>query len=199
MSQPLAPNPYAPPQAPAYGAFPGAPPGYVELPPRVEGDKVTVGKSYAFPPLCVKCGATGNLRTRSQRFAWFPKWTYFLLLAGLLPLIIVQMVMTKRAHFLLPVCAPCGSRWTTARVLRSMAIIGPVVAGLGLAVLGLSNDWGWLIATGVLLFFPGILVVIPIDLILVRRRTVRSVFIDDRVATLKGIAPQVLEAMGRAG
>src|SRR5271166_3011092 len=115
MPQPVTPNPYAPPQA-AYGAYPVAPPGYEAPPPRVEGDRVTVAKGYAFPPLCVKCGTPGEqLRTRSQKFAWFPAWTYFLLLAGLLPLIIVQMVLTKRAHLLLPVCAPCNSRWTTAR------------------------------------------------------------------------------------
>ncbi|MGD0526529.1 MAG: hypothetical protein ABSE49_15380 [Polyangiaceae bacterium] len=192
--QPPAPNPYAPPQAP-YGAYPVGPPGYEAPPPQVDGDRVTIPKIYAFPPLCVKCGATGELRGRSQRFAWFPAWTYFLLLAGLLPLVIVQMIMTKRAHLLLPLCAPCSSKWTTARVLRSLAIIGPVLVGLGLMFVGVANDWGAVIAIGFLVFFPGILVVIPIDLLLVRRRTLRAVFIDDRVVTLKGVAPPVLAVM----
>jgi len=194
--QPLTPNPYAPPQA-GYGAYPAGPPGYHAPPPRVEGNQVTIAKTYALPPCCVKCGATGTLRTRSQRFAWFSPWTYLLLLAGLLPMIIVQMVLTKRAHLLLPVCTPCSSRWTTARVLRSMAILVPVVVGLALAFVGVANDWTTVVVVGFLLVFPGILVVIPVDLVLVRRWTLRAVFIDDRVVTLKGVAPPVLDVLAR--
>ncbi|HEX3345883.1 MAG TPA: hypothetical protein VHS09_14965 [Polyangiaceae bacterium] len=193
---PMAPNPYAPPQAP-YGAYPAGPPGYAAPPPRVEGDRLIVGKAYTFPACCVKCGATGTLGARAQKFAWFPSWTYLLLLTGLLPMVICQLVLTKRAQFLLPLCGPCRSRWTMARVLRSLAILGPLLGGLGLAILGAASDTGWLAAAGLLLFFAGVLVVLPIDLVLVRRRTVRAVFIDDRMATLKGIAPQVLDALAR--
>jgi len=189
-----APNPYAPPQAP-YGAFPVGPPGYLAPPPRVDGQLVTIAKSYALPPLCVKCALPGDLRARWQAFAWFPSWTYFLLLLGLLPLVIVQMVLTKRARLALPLCGSCNSRWTTARVVRSLAFLVPIVVGLGLAFAGLATDHGLVAAFGVLLFFPGILVVIPIDLIFVRPRILRAVFIDDHVVTLRGVSPQVLDVL----
>jgi hypothetical protein len=193
---PLTPNPYAPPQAP-YGAYPGGPSDYGAPPPRVEGDRVTVGKTYAFPPMCVKCGTTGQLRGRAQAFAWFPAWTYFLLLLGVLPLIIVQMILTKRARFNLPICAPCNSRWTTARVLRSMAILVPILGGVTLMFVGIANDSSAVTIVGVLTFFPGVLVVFPVELLLLRRASLRAVFIDDRAATLKGVAPPVLEVMAR--
>ncbi len=194
---PPAPNPYAPPQAP-YGAYapgPGGPPGYEEPRPRVDGNRVTIGKTYQFPPMCVKCGATGELRGRAQQFAWFPAWTYFLILLGLLPMIIVQMVTTKRARLWLPLCVPCHSRWTTARVLRSLSVLGPIVLGLALAFVGVAYDSTPVTVTGVLLIFPGLFAVVPVDLLLVRRWTLRPVFADDRVITLKGVAPQVLDVM----
>ena len=76
---PPAPNPYAPPQAP-YGAYagpPGGPPGYEEPRLRVEGNRVTIGKTYQFPPMCVKCvrDPTGSAGGRSSS-AWSPAWTY---------------------------------------------------------------------------------------------------------------------------
>jgi len=196
IPQPPPPNPYAPPQA-AYGAYPAGPVEYAVPPPRVEGPLVTIAKTCALPPLCVKCGTPDALRGRWQAFAWFPAWTYFLLFAGLLPLIIVQMAMTKRARLWLPICPPCNSRWTTARVLRSLAIIGPIVGGLGLAFAGVAMDQGFVVWAGVLLFFPGILVVIPIELLLQRPRILRAVFIDDRFVTLKGVSPQALDVMRR--
>jgi hypothetical protein len=156
---------------------------------------VTLAKTHAFPPLCVKCGGADALGHRTQLFTWFPSWTYLLLFVGLLPAVIVQTILTKRAKLDLPICRVCGSEWKTARLVRTLAFVIPIVVGLGLAFVGSVQDSGPLTILGFLLFFPGILVVIPIDLILVRRRTVRATFVDDRVVTLKGISPVVLEVL----
>jgi hypothetical protein len=194
--QPPSPNPYAPPQT-AYGAYPAGPPGYAVPPPRVDGTRVTIAKPYALPPLCAKCGTTADLRTRKQAFAWFPAWTYALLILGLLPMVIVQTVMTKRAALALPICARCNARWTTGRVLRALAIVVPVFGGLALAIAGAVNDVGAVVLAGILLFFPGVLVVIPLDFLFVRPRILRATFIDDYYVTLEGFSPQMLEAMRR--
>jgi hypothetical protein len=192
-----APNPYAPPQS-AGGPLPLAPPGYyVGPPPQVQGNLVTIGKMYALPALCVKCATPGPLVGRVQAFGWFPAWTYAFFLLGPLPAIIVQLIVTKRANLNLPLCAPCNSRWSTARVLRTLAIVGPVLGGLGLAMIGAATDSTALMAIGFLLVFPGILAVIPVDLFFVRPRTLRAKFIDDHVVTLEGVAPQMLEVLQR--
>jgi hypothetical protein len=80
-------------------------------------------------------------------------------------------------------------------VLRSLAFIIPIVLGLGLLFMGIANQQGVVALIGFLLIFPGILAVIPVDLLLVRPRILRAVFIDDRVVTLKGVAPQVLDVL----
>jgi hypothetical protein len=194
--QPPSPNPYAPPQA-QYGAFAPAPPGYAVPPPRVEGAAVTIAKAYALPPLCVKCGTTADLRTRNQAFAWFPAWTYLLLFLGLLPMVLVQMAVTKRANLVLPICAPCNSRWTTGRVLRTLSIVIPVLGGLAVAIAGAVNDSVSVMLAGFLLIFPGVLAVIPVELLVQRPRILRATFVDDYFVTLKGFSPQVLEVMRR--
>jgi hypothetical protein len=192
-----APNPYAPPQS-GGGPIPPAPPGYYfSPPPRVQGKLLTIGKMYALPPLCVKCATPGPLFGRAQAFAWYPAWTYAFLLLGLLPAVIAQLILTKRATLNLPVCAPCNSRWRTARLLRTLALVVPIVGGLALAMIGAVTDTTLLMPIGFLLVFPGILAVIPIDLLLVRRRTLRARFIDDDVVTLEGVAPQMLEVIQR--
>jgi hypothetical protein len=190
-----APNPYAPPRAPA-GFAPAGPSGYGP-PPRVQGDLVTIAKTYPLPPLCVKCARPDDLRGRTQQFAWFPRWTYLLVFIGLLPAVIVQAVLTKRATLNLPLCTSCNARWSQARLVRVLAFVVPIVVGLGLAFAGIATNLGFLGVIGFLLFFPGILAVIPIDLLMVKPRTLRATFIDDQVVTLKGVSAQVLEVMQR--
>ncbi len=156
-----------------------------------------MGRSYSFPALCVKCARGDDLGTRTQAFAWFPQWTYALMLVGLLPAVIVQTILTKRATLHLPLCGSCSQAWKTARLLRTLAFVIPVVGGLGLAIAGFWAKTGFVSVVGFLLFFPGVLSVIPIELIVVRARTLRAVFIDNQVVTLKGVSPHVLEVMRR--
>jgi hypothetical protein len=200
MQQPGRPqfNPYAPPQSEMGPPLPTGQPGY-GMAPRVEGNLVTVSKGHVWAPLCLKCGASADLRGRVQAFSWYPGWTNFLLLVGLLPAVIVQSILTKRASFNLPLCGACNARWTQARTLRTLAFIVPLVGGRGLVTLGavFAKEAGIVGVLGFLLFFPGILVVIPIELLLVKPRTLRAMFIDDHVVTLRGVALPVLDGLRR--
>jgi hypothetical protein len=195
--QPPAPNPYAPPLTTAHADYAPPAPGYGVPPPRIEGSAVTIAKGYALPPLCAKCGTMADLRTRTQTFSWFPRWTYFLLFLGLLPMIILQMDKTKRAVLALPMCPRCDSRWKTGRVLRTLSIVVPVFGGLALAIAGAANDILPLMGAGFLLVFPGVLAVIPVDLLVQRPRILWATFIDDYWVTLKGFAPEMLEVLRR--
>jgi hypothetical protein len=180
-------NPYAPPH-PAY------------QPPVVLGSRVTLSKQAPWPSLCVKCGVPHGLLPRTQRFQWFPPWTYALLLAGVLPFAIVQMVMTKRASVVLPVCAACNGRWTLARVLHSLAVILPIVLGLVIAGVGGANDWSVVLVGGFLLMTLGTIVLAVLTYyLLLLPRTLRAVYMDDWVMTIDGVAPAVLTvfAQGR--
>jgi hypothetical protein len=190
-------DPYAPPQAPIGPYATGLQgPG---MAPRVEGDLVTIAKQYWWPPVCLKCGTPADLVSRVQSFTWYPAWTNLLLLVGLLPAVIVQAILTKRASLNLPLCSACNARWTKARTLRVLGFIVPLFGGLGLITLGLvfAKEAGIIAVLGFLVFFPGVLVVIPIEYLIVRPRTLRAMFIDDYVVTLKGISRPVLEGIRR--
>jgi hypothetical protein len=112
-------------------------------------------------------------------------------------MVVVQMAVTKRAVFALPMCPSCNSRWTVGRVLRSLSILVPVLGGLALAIAGAANDVMPLMGAGFLLVFPGVLAVIPVELLVQRPRILRATFIDDTWVTLKGFAPQMIEVLRR--
>jgi hypothetical protein len=193
---PSSPNPYAPPQA-AYAPLPPGSQGYVVPAPRVEGALVTIAKAYPLPALCAKCATPADLRARSQTFSWFPPWTYLLALVGLLPMVIVQMVLTKRAPLAVPLCPRCNARWTMGRVLRTLSVVVPVLGGLVVAMIGAASGSSAVLIAGFLLIFPGILAVIPVELLVQRPRILRAVFIDDYYVKLAGFSPQVLDVMRR--
>jgi hypothetical protein len=187
-------NPYAPPGTPNYPAPPayGAPPW---SPPVVNGDTVTLPKLAMWPPLCVKCGTPAGIGPRVQKYAWVPPWTNLLLLIGLLPAVIIQMILTKRATITHAVCGPCNARWTQARMAWVASLMIPLVGGIAVAIAGAAANSGWLMALGGLLVFPGILI-LPLTayFALVKPGTVRVTFMDDREIRLQGIAPAVGEA-----
>jgi hypothetical protein len=167
-------------------------------PPRVEGDRLIISKIAPLPALCVKCGTTSDLRGRVQKFAWVPQWTYVIILFGLLPAIIIQAILTKRATFNLPICGACNARWTNARLVNVLGILGSIIGGLLLLGIGLANDIPALSVIGGILFFPGFLIIaIVTNITLVKKHTLRAVLIDDHFATLTGLPPNVLEMLSR--
>jgi hypothetical protein len=170
------------------------------LVPIVAGTRLTLSKQAQWPAMCVKCATTLDVRPRTQRFQWFPQWTYALLLVGLIPAAIVQMVLTKHATLVLPVCAPCGSRWTMARVAYVFSIVLPLLLGLVLACAGAAEGSKALMFLGLFLMIPGMIILALLaQYMLVRPRTVRAVFIDDWAITLDGVAPQVLDVFRPRG
>lgn len=187
-------NPYAPPGNPNYAAPPpyGAPPW---SPPVVNGDTVTLPKLAMWPPLCVKCGTPADIRPRVQKYAWVTPWTYLLFCVGLLPAIIVQAILTKRATITHAVCGPCNDRWSKARAAWMASLLVPLLGGLVVFIAGASADSGWIMALGGLLFFPGILALpLTVHFALLKPGTVQVTFMNDREIRLRGIAPAVCEA-----
>lgn len=155
---------------------------------------MTLPKMATWPPLCVKCGTPEAIGPRVQKYVWVPPWTNLLLLVGLLPAVIVQMILTKRATITHAVCGPCNSRWTQARAAWIASLLIPVVGGFSVLFAGIAIDSGWVMAIGGLLFFPGLLILpISAHFALVKPGTVRVTFMDDKEIRLQGIAPAVGE------
>jgi hypothetical protein len=159
-------------------------------------DVVTVAKEAHWPARCVKCGTPGGLEWRDERYTWYPRWTYLLLVFGLLPAAIAQVALAQRAGLTHAVCAPCNARWSQGRATYVAAFCVPLVGALALVVAGAATNAPALILVAALLLVPGI-VVLPVLAywLAVRPRVLRAVFIDDRVVTLAGLAPTVLAEM----
>jgi hypothetical protein len=165
-------------------------------PAQVFGDVITLSKFAQWPQACVKCGTQAGLVPRVQKYAWFPQWTYALLFLGLIPAAIIQAILTKRAQITHAVCAPCGSKWTMARVMYVLSLLGPVFGGIAIMMLGVAANTGAVVAIGGLLLFPGILIFPTIvHFAMVRPNTLRATFMDDHTISLAGVSPAVLQMM----
>jgi hypothetical protein len=192
-------NPYAPPQAswgPQVMPMGAMPPQAFYA--HVDGDRLTMPKHWPLPGMCVKCGRHDSLMPRHQQFSWFPQWTYLLLLGGLLPAALVQMMLTKKAPFVLPVCAWCNSRWTAGRVLYVLSVLLPIVIGIATLFVAAAQMSSTLAILGGVILLPGMIVsVVAVQYLVLFPRIVRTTFIDDHVITLVGLSPDVLAVFMR--
>jgi hypothetical protein len=169
------------------------------MPPLIDGDAVTLSKLAWWPPCCVKCGTTEGLGPRVQKYAWVPPWTYLLIPLGLLPAALVQMMLTKRAALTHGICAPCNARWKIARVGGVASLLVPLLGGFLGLLAGAAASSGVAMAAAGLLLFPGIVVFPTLaHFLLVRRRTLRAVFIDDHVIKVAGVSASALEMLRAA-
>jgi hypothetical protein len=154
------------------------------------------------PSVCVCCGkrATGH---KEKTFAWFPRWTYLLLIVGALPYVILAMALQKRMRVRLPVCErhqgpPVGLilfRIFAVFYLLGLPWIVIAVSASTERTLGRGNPLavtllvGWLVGIFVLL---GLLVA-------VNRRQVRPIRITNDTLTLTGVSEQFADRLGGRG
>jgi hypothetical protein len=85
----------------------------------------------------MRCGAPSEFVKR-KTFSWVPGWTYVLLLAGLLPCVIVQAILTKRKRVCAPLCRAHTGHWAwrTAFVIGGLCAV--IVGGIAAAILAES-------------------------------------------------------------
>lgn len=91
--------------------------------------------SNNLPRLCMRCGAPAESTDRKQ-FAWHPQWVWLLLFAGLLPLLIVALIMTKRMWVEAPFCAQHRSHWTRRKWLTIGSLLCGIVLGAFILIAG---------------------------------------------------------------
>jgi hypothetical protein len=89
---------------------------------------------------CVVCGA-GEATPSERTYVYTPPWAYLLylgVLVGFVPLLVVALLVRKRARVWTPLCSVCLQRWRRADAVRlGYALVG-VVAIPGL--LGFAAD-----------------------------------------------------------
>jgi membrane-bound ClpP family serine protease len=155
------------------------------------------------PAVCVKTGQPADRWVR-RSFSTAPRWTYWLLLAGVLvlgviPYLIVRAVVSVKATGQLPFTRTVASRL----VAFTVGGLAALLVGIILFVVGAAANSGAVAVLGVLLFFLGLVLLVASG-----RMSPRAVvrkqneFPNDRVVVLRKVHPKFAEAVSaqqRAG
>ncbi len=174
--------------------------GYVH-PPRAEGTLMDVPvHGAAFPPVCCKCGTRSDLRARTANLVWVNPLAYLGLLGGLLPMMVLVLVLQKRARMDVPICGRCDRRWSQGVVFRYVAVVAPFV--LGLASFYVADAiWDDVVTDMIAAFAVFLVLIVALPIAVVKLvsepRALTAVKIDDHRAKVKGASPELLAALPR--
>ncbi len=152
--------------------------------------------STRLPPVCMRCGAPATTYD-VKKFSWHPPWVYLLILGGLLPLIIVSLIVTKRMTVRGPFCDTHRNHWTWRSWLSGLSLLALVVFGVGAIALMISEalpkNVTALACVGTVLLGVAWMVLA----IVLQSSSVGVSEITDRHITLKGVAFAFGEALRR--
>lgn len=155
------------------------------------------------PHVCAKCGGLHELRGRFQVVKYTPPALYFVLLLGVLPGALLMAALTKKATVIIPLCASCDARWSSALRIFSLSLIFPFVLLVACWSAAVSLD---LLGSGAagpaLAYLPFLVSIVAGPLLvrslLIRPRTLYATSMDERRARLAGACPAMLAAVPRA-
>jgi hypothetical protein len=177
-------NPYAPSRA-SLGARSGAPAVSSDVTVWRDGKTVVTLHDAALPPRCVKCNEPADLPTKVRTLYWVHPAVYLLFLAGFIILLIVYMVVRKKADVDPGLCVTHKKRRLGALAYGWIGFFG----GLLLMFMGIAADSGAVAVLGVLAMISAIVVgMIWGRLIYVKKITKQEV-------TLGGFSPTYLDQL----
>lgn len=153
-----------------------------------EGDRL--------PRCCMVCGAPATV-SRNKHFSWNPSWVYLLLFCGLLPLIIVALIMTKKMRVHAPFCDEHANHWSkrTAWTLGGLGVLA--VFGIGAMVLTSQQPNNPLQGTACMATL-GVGVAWVIMAIALQSTSIHPTEITDRNITLDKVSPLFVDAVREA-
>ncbi|MCE1248486.1 MAG: zinc ribbon domain-containing protein [Firmicutes bacterium] len=77
--------------------------------------KITIEKRYAqtekFPHNCMICVDNNAEKSVNTNYYFYPYWTYFALLLGLIPFIVLAVILKKEQRVNVQICEECHSKW----------------------------------------------------------------------------------------
>jgi hypothetical protein len=92
--------------------------------------------SFDLPPVCVVTGSSDKVLFRPVKFQWYPRWVAGFAIAPVI-MVILMLVLTRRAKGELPFCDEGWERWQRAKrfagVSVAVFILGLVSAGIAMA------------------------------------------------------------------
>jgi hypothetical protein len=149
------------------------------------------------PEVCIVCGAPAD-GYKLKNFSWHPKWVYFFIVLGLLPLVIIALILTKRMSVRAPICRDHRYHWIWrswaiggSLVLLIVFFIAAMVIGSSLESRANGGDFFGIICGG----FVALGLIWLIAAVAVQSTAVRASEITDREITLTGVSHKFVEAV----
>ncbi len=156
-------------------------------------------RNYELPAVCARCGAKAVVAP-SRTFSWNPPWLLALFLLGglgLVLLLVLAAVLTKRMSVPLPLCERHRHYWRN----RAIGLYGGLAALIALAVAaiavgaaldqrGWDDAFGFICIGGAVVFFVWLIV-----MAVVQSRGIRATEITDNAIALTGLSKDFTEAV----
>jgi len=106
------------------------------------------------PSRCIKCNGTDDVRMKRKQFTWSPPWVYLGLLGGILPLLILALVLQKKATVTYGMCATHRRKKLIVVLISLSGLAFSIMLFVAAAVLesGIPVVFGILGLLGVLIY-----------------------------------------------
>jgi hypothetical protein len=147
-----------------------------------EGKKLVTRSETPFPDRCVKCNAPANGFKLKRVLYWHHPAIYLLILCNLLVLLIVSLIVRKKAVLHIGLCEAHRKQRSLGIILCTAGVLG----GIALIIGGAVAESGWVALVGVAAFLFGVIWGI------VKARTVAATKIENDIVWVSGVCPAFL-------
>jgi hypothetical protein len=151
------------------------------------------------PMVCMRCGAPATV-VRHKKMSWYPRWVWILILVNLLIVIIVAMILTKRARLQAPLCDEHKNHWSNRLLIGFgsfallMLLVIAVIALMSNASRDVQNSLGGIAVLGCLAAGLAWLVLLAV----LGSTAIRPAEITDTDLLLDGVSPTFVDAFEEA-
>jgi hypothetical protein len=150
-----------------------------------EGKKLVTRSETPFPDRCVKCNAPANGFRLKRVLYWQHPAYYLLILCNLLIMVIVMLIVRKKAVLHIGLC----EKHRKQRQVASITATAAIVVGLTSMIGGLIHQTGWIALAGFILLVAGIVTGA------VWGRTVGATKIENDTVWVSGVCPAFLNEL----
>lgn len=97
---------------------------------------------------CVKCGTVSSLEARAFDKTYTPRWVWFGLPFGLIPVAFLMLLGQKKYRLLAPFCRPCWNRFRIAGPVSALSLVATIVLLIVSFFGALTFGSWWLLLVG---------------------------------------------------
>jgi hypothetical protein len=151
------------------------------------------------PMVCMRCGEPATL-VKTKKMAWFPRWVFLLFLVHLLVLVVVALILTKRARLQAPLCEQHRWHWLVRQVFVGLSLLGLAVyvAGLVAFFMNAAPPQADQLAPFVILGGMSLFAVWLIAIIVLQSTAIRAAEITKTHILLAGVSEAFVQAVEEA-